>query len=225
LGYEETFLPKAQQNDVHKVLQTLHLVNCMLRAEEFTESSLGDLLAQIKLLQTSIIRVFGPYSPTKLATPKVHSLIHFPMFIRLYGAPRNWDTATFEMFHKTAAKLPWLRVNRHEDADAAMLKVVDIRNTIAQMGPPPKALSKLVRCRIFDKVMLYLKYHRLTPLPHHSQRVCWSRLLFLQLWRLELVLVLGGSTWTWSPGRRWWTRMSPNCWGNPTQRKNCWTQQ
>jgi hypothetical protein len=133
IGYEGEILPKEMADEVHKVIQTLHLVNYLLRADEFRETDLQNLDVQVRLLQSSIRRVFGKYSASDLATPKLHSLIHFSLFIRMYGAPRNWDTSTFELFHRTAAKLPWNRINKHQNADAAMLRVVEARNVIAQL--------------------------------------------------------------------------------------------
>jgi hypothetical protein len=154
---------------VHKVIQSLHQVNTLLRQEDFTEASLLELEVQIKLLQECMVDTFGLYSSSGLATPKMHCLVHFPRFIRLYGAPRNWDTGTYELFHKLAAKLPWLRTNRHSDTDAAMLRVVEGRNLVAQLVQQDKDaaehqviavakhyyfICRIYVCHIFDDLYL-----------------------------------------------------------------------
>ena len=39
-------------------------------------------------------------------------MAHFNLFIRMYGAPKYFDTETWETFHKVAAKAPWKHTNR-----------------------------------------------------------------------------------------------------------------
>jgi hypothetical protein len=133
LGFNQAILPSVVAEEVHTVIMCLVSLNDTLRKTEFTRADLAMLKAQVRDVQDSMKKTFGKYSKTLLANPKIHSLDHFPEWIVLYGAPCGWDTATFEQFHKTAAKFPWKHVSKKADCGAEMLAIVDSRNLVAQL--------------------------------------------------------------------------------------------
>jgi hypothetical protein len=54
--------------------------------------------------QIYCIRQFLLSDQTDFLGIKPHLILHYPHFIRLYGRPANWDTASFETAHKWFVK-------------------------------------------------------------------------------------------------------------------------
>ena len=81
-----------------------------LSRSEFTKYGLIHL--ERELIPKAMTAVYRIYRIRQLinqvtgefAGIKLHLLLHMPMFIRLYGAPKNWDTSSFESAHKSFVK-------------------------------------------------------------------------------------------------------------------------
>jgi hypothetical protein len=173
VGFDEAILPEAIAQEVHTVIMCLVSLNDTLRKTLFTLADLDDLAVQVGDLQDCLKKTFGKYSKTELANPKVHSLEHFPEWIALYGAPCGWDTATYEQFHKTAAKFPWRHVSKKLDCGQEMLAIVDSRNLIAQLVQDDEDKEHaLMMAHVGRSVSIYLvnKYN----IPYHLYLSCSS---------------------------------------------------
>lgn len=81
-----------------------------LTRREFSESCLDALetnlvpVALDALHQLFCIRQHVSDSTNDFRGTKLHLVMHFPYFIRKYGAPLNWDTSAFETAHKHLVK-------------------------------------------------------------------------------------------------------------------------
>src|SRR3546814_10788373 len=81
-----------------------------LSRAEFTESALVQLdELLIPKAITALYRIFRirqalNHENAEFGGIKLHLILHFPMFIRMYGAPRNWDSSSFESAHKELVK-------------------------------------------------------------------------------------------------------------------------
>lgn len=89
-----------------------------------------------------------------LDRPKVHAILHYRYFIRRFGSGLNFDTATFEMFHKRSVSLPYSRDNHKEkgmsDRLARWASNHSLVMTVADeelKDPTPKARGLYVRRR------------------------------------------------------------------------------
>jgi hypothetical protein len=102
-------------HQVHAALAALNTVmQTLYKNDEFTEEILVQLDRDIDALQGKWVTAFLPYAITHLQIPKFHALKHMVLFIRMYGSPKNWDTGTYELFHKQAAKIPYKHTNHRE---------------------------------------------------------------------------------------------------------------
>src|SRR5690554_2570526 len=56
---------------------------------------------------------------------KLHLLLHFPQWVRRFGAPSTWDTATWESAHKSMVKFHYNDgAKRVSNIDVAVLQSV-----------------------------------------------------------------------------------------------------
>lgn len=68
------------------------------------------------------------------ARPKVHALLHFRYFIRRYGSALNFDTGTFELFHKVVVHQLFARdANRKEGRLSRFLAYASARALVARV--------------------------------------------------------------------------------------------
>jgi len=135
IGYGENSLigEEETRSKVHLVLKNLiHLEEFVLMGNwdldtmrEY-EAAVDDFYSSVMFLTV--------FSKSKLLTPKVHMLVHYPLFVSLYGVPLNFDTGHFEMFHKTCAKLPFKFDNHHEGASERMLQSVIQKGVLLEVG-------------------------------------------------------------------------------------------
>ena len=79
------------------------------------------------------LRYFQKYAKSHENRPKLHLLVHFPLFVRLFGVPRIWDVSHFEMFHKVAAKLPFKFDNHHEGESDRMFRSFLMRQYLQEV--------------------------------------------------------------------------------------------
>jgi hypothetical protein len=135
IGFMADIIPDdTVRYDVQRALYSLNNVYRTLNQRiPFTEASLRALDRAIIRLQKNFITAFMYLSLTKMCFPKFHCLNHLVFFIKLFGSPRNWDTATLELFHKICAKRPWRRTNGVGDWETRNIKYVHVRCGIGQL--------------------------------------------------------------------------------------------
>ena len=68
----------------------------------------------------------------ELAIPKLHSLVHLTFFIRRYGAALNFDSGTFERFHREVVVSPYDRDCRREEGQLLRLYRMTNTHTLVQ---------------------------------------------------------------------------------------------
>lgn len=87
----------------------------LARRNVLTETSLAEMDDALQcfhryrtIFQTTGVR------PDGFSLPRQHSLVHYPLSIRLYGAPNGLCSSITESKHIKAVKEPWRRSNRYE---------------------------------------------------------------------------------------------------------------
>lgn len=108
-------------------------VTVSLQQKSFTEHCLEDL--EKNKIPTALHRLhllFGRRqyylcSNAAFEGVKLHLLLHFPLWIRRFGAPICWDTSTWESAHKTMVKWHYKRGSKRvSDIHTSVLKSVRI---------------------------------------------------------------------------------------------------
>lgn len=67
---------------------------------------------------------------------KLHLLLHFPQWIRRFGAPSTWDTATWESAHKSMVKFHYKHGSKRvSNIDEAVLQSVRVISLYAPKPP------------------------------------------------------------------------------------------
>lgn len=76
----------------------------LLKCREISEILMADIIPRDKIPYLSVLIAEHHQRLKKIAgnafTPKCHYIIHYPLFIELYGAPRRYWTARFEAVHQ-----------------------------------------------------------------------------------------------------------------------------
>ena len=117
-----------------------------IREDEFDE--IRELLTRFNELAN---RFLSPFSKSRLKFPKFHLHNHYITWIREYGCPMNWDTGTFESFHKTVAKNPYKRTNNRNiisqmhkivRRDRMILRQTGVKLNCKDVSHIPKLLGK-----------------------------------------------------------------------------------
>jgi hypothetical protein len=70
------------------------------------------------------------YSVSEFNTVKNHYMGHWGMFIKLFGAPCQWDSQSWEMLHKTFTKAAYRLTSRIGDVRPQMMNIFR-NNTVA----------------------------------------------------------------------------------------------
>ena len=112
----ETFFTETGLSDnIRECIKSLQrVVKKIFSYDAFTERDLSELELEIKEMKSIWIKTFKQISKSELMFPKFHQLDHFPHWIRLFGNPRSYDTATFESVHKEFAKIPFAQSSKRE---------------------------------------------------------------------------------------------------------------
>jgi hypothetical protein len=121
---------RVKRDQVQKALRLFNSVfKTLTKSSSFSEDDLVSLDADCFNLQEAWKVAFPGFS----IKPKFHAVVHFSFYIRLFGSPKNWDTETYELFHKAAAKIPWKQSNHKTGYEGRMLVHYETRNLMLQM--------------------------------------------------------------------------------------------
>lgn len=127
----EQFLNGQDRNIVVEAIFRVVDVAVALQQNSFTERCLEDLekqkiptaLHHLHLLFRR--RQYYLCSNAAFEGVKLHLLLHFPLWIRRFGAPVCWDTASWESAHKTMVKWHYKHGSKRvSDINASVLKSV-----------------------------------------------------------------------------------------------------
>lgn len=85
--------------------------------------------------------------------PKVHALLHFRYFIRLYGSALNFDTSTWETFHKEVCHIPFSRDSNHnENREHRLMRQVHSRTSLRSLAeqsvPDPEPRPRTLHFKV-----------------------------------------------------------------------------
>jgi len=80
---------------------------------------------------------------TAIKSRKLHSILHYPFSIRLYGPPSRYDTSSDEMHHKRHLKGTFRQTSQRKKSDIKELAVKTLHN---RMDNITEALEKWVSC-------------------------------------------------------------------------------
>ena len=114
----EGYVPCAVLRTFRAFLEFCYIV----RHDVITESSLAQLRDALERFHKyrTIFEEIG-IRPDGFALPRQHSLIHYLMLIRAFGAPNGICSSLTESKHITTVKKPWRRSSRYEALSQMLL--------------------------------------------------------------------------------------------------------
>ena len=101
-------------SDVVRTFRALLEFYYIARRDVITEDDLEALEGAITRFHT-FREVFAPIRGANgFSLPRQHSIVHYPMLIRLFAAPNGLCSSITESKHKRAVKEPWRLSNRNQ---------------------------------------------------------------------------------------------------------------
>lgn len=113
----QVYLPALQGHlppDVIRAFRAFLEFCYIARRDVITEDDLEELEDAIRRFHT-FREVFTPIRGRNgFSLPRQHSIVHYPMLIRLFAAPNGLCSSITESKHRHAVKVPWRLSNRHQ---------------------------------------------------------------------------------------------------------------